>query len=57
MSKVYERIEPSIARFIEVLETPRDSWIAMEFVEGEPLSAILEREGSLPPWRVTRLIT
>lgn len=47
---------PVIARFIEVFETPYDTWIAVELVEGIPLSQVLVDQGPLPPRRAATLV-
>ncbi|HUF46321.1 MAG TPA: LpqB family beta-propeller domain-containing protein [Vicinamibacterales bacterium] len=44
---------PHIAAVFDVGETEGEAWIAMELVDGRPLSAIVE-PGGLPPETVTR---
>ncbi|HEX2716774.1 MAG TPA: serine/threonine-protein kinase [Gemmatimonadaceae bacterium] len=48
---------PHVAAIYDFGETPEGLiYLAMEFVEGEPLTAVIEREGALPPRRVATLV-
>ena len=47
---------PGIASVHDYGEEPGRAWLVMELVDGEPLSAILRREGSLRPDRVLDLV-
>jgi tRNA A-37 threonylcarbamoyl transferase component Bud32 len=47
---------PGIASVHDYGEDPDRAWLVMELVDGEPLSAILRREGTLSPDRVLDLV-
>jgi serine/threonine-protein kinase len=42
----------NVARTFDIGEHEGEPFLTMEYIEGEPLSALLEREGALPPARV-----
>src|SRR5262245_14027627 len=47
---------PNIVRLVACGESAHHVYVAMEFVKGEPLSALMAREGKLDPDRATRMI-
>jgi predicted Ser/Thr protein kinase len=48
---------PNVAAIYDFGETSDGLiYLAMEFVDGEPLTKILEREGALPPQRAARIV-
>ena len=47
---------PGIASVFDFGERPEGAWLVMELVEGEALSAVLQREGALPADRVLDLM-
>ena len=47
---------PGIASVHDYGEQPGRAWLVMELVDGEPLSAVLRREGALRPDRVLDLV-
>jgi hypothetical protein len=47
---------PNVCAIYDFGETPDGLiYLAMEFIEGEPLSGLLEREGALPPLRAAHI--
>ena len=47
---------PNVCAIYDFGETPDGLiYLAMEFIEGEPLTGLLEREGALPPLRAARI--
>ncbi|MDO5711148.1 MAG: protein kinase, partial [Micrococcales bacterium] len=48
---------PNIAAVHDYGEDSGASWLVMELVEGKPLSQIIKEEGTLPPRRVSAIMT
>ena len=47
---------PGIASVYDFGESPASAWLVMELVDGEPLSALLRREGALPVSRALDVV-
>lgn len=47
---------PNVIRVVRYLEENNTAYIVMEFADGEPLSEIIKREGSLPEDRVRSIL-
>lgn len=47
---------PNVARVYDIGEHEREKFLSMELISGEPLSALLEREGALPLSRALALV-
>jgi len=53
-AKLARRVtHPNVARTFDIGEDGEERFLTMEYVEGEPLAALLAREGRLAPARVT----
>ena len=46
---------PNIVQVYEFGKVGTDYYLAMEYLPGEPLSAVIKREGALPPRRVAEM--
>ncbi|MBA3379571.1 MAG: protein kinase [Chloroflexia bacterium] len=47
---------PGLVTIYDLLEQPHDSWIVMELVPGQNLKQVIEREGSVSPPAVVRIL-
>ena len=47
---------PNVCRLFDLVELQGHAFIAMEFIEGEDLGALLRKVGSLPPDRALRIV-
>ncbi len=47
---------PNIVALVELLETDAAAYLAMEFVDGETLSALIAQRGRMPPRECARLL-
>lgn len=46
---------PNIVAILDQLWEAGHAWLVMEHVPGESLQQVIEREGSIPPWRAARI--